>query len=80
MFTSADARSLAQKVPEPFDSPGNECDPDETLEATQGDLNRLRIRLDSTREDLAIEKSKHRQTAQELACHRDRFEAIKFEL
>jgi hypothetical protein len=71
MLTAAEARAIAERVPEPFEALSYECDPDPALGPAEADLNWLRLQLDSTREHLAIEKAKHRQTAKELATLRE---------
>src|SRR5690349_4348171 len=42
-----------------------QCDPDECLEPAQADLNWLRLQLDSTREHLRLERTKHRKTTKD---------------
>jgi hypothetical protein len=85
LIPAKDARSLAASLRDPFEALkyacdpfaelGYVCDPDESLEPAQADLNWIRLQLDSVREHLALEKSKHRQTAEELASLRMRLDS-----
>lgn len=63
-----EARRIAAANPEPFAVLGYACDPDESLDGTQADLNWLHLQLDSTRENLAMARAKHRWTVHDLAA------------
>lgn len=66
LIPAAEARAIAASIPQPFEMLGYACDPDESLEGVQADLNWLRLQLDSTREHLGLERSKHRKTRKDL--------------
>jgi hypothetical protein len=72
MLPAAEARAIAAAHPEPFDVLGYACDPDETLEAARADRSWLELQLDSTREQLRLERLKHERTDCELAALRSR--------
>ncbi len=87
LIPSAEARSMASALAEPFEAfkyacdpfagLGYACDPDESLDPGEADRNWLRLQLDSTREHLRLEKTKHRATAEDLAASRRRAEAAE---
>jgi hypothetical protein len=66
MIPAAEARAIAAAVPEPFEILGYECDPDQTLTEPRADLNWLHLQLASTRENLNVERVKHRKTKEDL--------------
>lgn len=75
LIPAAEARAIAASIPEPFEMLGYACDPDESLEAAQADLNWLRLQLDSTREHLGLERAKHRKTKKDLSRLQDEHDA-----
>lgn len=70
MLPAAEARAIAAAFPEPFDVLGYACDPDETLDAPRADQSWLELQLDSTREQLRLERLKHERTDRDLAALR----------
>ena len=70
MITAQVARAIAAGRPEPFETLGYSCDPDESLGDTEADLNWLRLQLHSTRENLAVASAKHRKRFEELEFER----------
>jgi hypothetical protein len=68
MLPPAEARAIAAANPEPFETLGYACDPDEALDGAQADLNWLRVQLDSTREHLVLERAKRRKKAKDFAA------------
>ncbi len=60
------ARAIAAAVPDPFTVLDYACDPDETLDPRQADRNWLSLQLDSTRDHLGHEVTKHRRTKEAL--------------
>src|SRR6185312_13163579 len=56
----AEAEWLAEQRREFFDVVGYPVDPDLALEPLQADLNWIQLQLNSTREHLGLERSKHR--------------------
>ncbi|SIO14739.1 hypothetical protein SAMN05444166_2700 [Singulisphaera sp. GP187] len=80
LIPAAEARAIAQSIPEPFETLGYPCDPDEQLEPIAADRNWNRLQLDSTREHLRLERSKHRKTIKDLLEASQNLERIQVEL
>lgn len=80
LFPAAEARAIAANIPEAFEFLGYDCDPDETLDGRDADQNWLRLQLDSTREQLRLERMKHRQTVHNLSEVRTRADRMEIEL
>jgi hypothetical protein len=55
-----EAHALAAAVPDSFQILGYTCDPDPALDSAEADRNWLKLQLESTRENLALEREKHR--------------------
>lgn len=80
LIPAAEARAIARSIPEPFESLGYACDPDETLQPHEADRNWNCLQLDSTREHLRLERAKHRKTIKDLLEARQNLERIQVEL
>jgi hypothetical protein len=74
---AAEARLIAASVPEPFDILGYRCDPDEGLEPARADQNWTRLQLESTREHLRLERSKHRKTVKDFKTVQEELERAR---
>ncbi|MCA1684913.1 MAG: sulfotransferase domain-containing protein, partial [Planctomycetia bacterium] len=70
MLPAAEARAIVRVAPTAFEVLGYACDPDESLGPDQADRNWLRLQLDSTREHLSLERSKHRRKSEDLKAVR----------
>jgi hypothetical protein len=73
MIPADEAVWLAEQRREYFEIVGYPVDPDPTLQPLQADLNWLHLQLDSTREFLGLERSKHRALIAESKELRQQF-------
>jgi hypothetical protein len=71
MLPAAEARAIAAANREPFETLGYACDPDEALEGQVADQNWLQLQLETTRENLGLERTKHRQMSEEFEIQRE---------
>jgi len=77
MIPQDEALWLAEQRRDYFETIGYPVDPDPTLEPLQADLNWLQLQLNSTREHLGLERSKHRTLIGEAKDQRQRFEQLQ---
>lgn len=80
LIPAAEAHAIARSIPEPFETLGYACDPNDRLEPFEADRNWNHLQLDSTREHLRLERSKHRKTIKDLLEARQNLERIQVEL
>lgn len=80
LLPAAEARAIATSIPEPFGTLGYPCDPNERLESFEADRNWNRLQLDSMREHLRLERSKHRKTIKDLLEARQKLRQVQVEL
>ncbi len=76
MFTREDVARILKVVSDPFDAIGFDREADPALTAEQADQNWLRLQLDSFREHLHLEKSKHQQAREEIQALGRRLVAV----
>jgi hypothetical protein len=77
LFPAAEARELADALPDAFGKLGYACDPDESLDPVQADLNWTRLQLDSLREYLTLERKKRRKAIEKLIMLQDHFDWVR---
>ena len=77
LIPASEARAIAAGIPEPFEILGYPCDPDQALDDTRADLNWIQLQLDSTREHLALERTKHRATVKNLQAVQQQCDAVQ---